>query len=345
MVSNLSLMNTTDVIITTYMDPDFRNETLYPTNSSEFDSLFKDIKGSVTICFSCIGMLSNLIALVVLAREANRLPKQMVRLLINQSFIDCIVCIFMVIFIIRDGRNWITGIHVVDIIICYTVNSDMLYWSFAFISAQGLICIAGERYIAICKPFTYLKWKNSCLPTLIPGLSVYLYGTIVTLPYYLSVRFRDEVCLININSEQGSGYFAVQPFIWLVTYYFLPVTICAILYVCILRTLQRSMKLEKHSQNKTVSMASIQLTKMALTVTVLFVICVGINTISYFLITIGTTYYIYVLHTISISCVTINSMANPFIYVITMPFFKKYLKKAFCLSLGKRERTSISNLT
>ena len=343
MVSNLSLTNSTDAFSTSYTDTDFKSGTIYLNKSSDWDILFRDIKGPITIPGFCIGILTNLLALVVLAREANRLPRLMGRLLINQAFIDCIVCIFMINYIIKDGRQWMTGIFVVDVVICYTINSDMLYWSFAFISAQGLICIAGERYMAICKPFTYLKWKNSCLPSVVLCLFVYVYGTLVTLPYYLSIRFRNRVCLININSKQESGFFAVQPFIWLVTYYILPVTICAILYVYILRTLQRSMKLEKHSENKTVSQASVQLTKTGLTVTILFIICVGINTIPYVLVTIGFIDNDVIMHVIQLSCITLNSMVNPFIYVITMPFFKSSLKGLFCCSTLIRESTFSSN--
>ena len=340
----MNTMNTTDVFSTTSMDENVQNRSIYPTNSSEdWNILFQDFKGPVSITGSCIGIISNFIVLVVLAREANGLPRHMIRLLINQSFIDFAVCIFMANFILKYGGNWMTGIYVLDLIICYTLNCDMLYWTFAFISAHGLVCIASERYMAICRPFTYLKWKNSRRLSVGLCLSIYVYGIIVTLPYYLSVQFRDGVCLVNINGKQESGYYTIQPFLWLVTYYFIPVTLCASLYICILRTLQRSMNLEKHSENKTVSKASIQLTKTALTVTLLFVICVGIDTIPYVLVTIGYIGNTVTMHIIQLSCITINSMVNPFIYVITMPFFMSSLKRLFCCSKQKIERTSISD--
>ena len=114
----------------------------------------------------------------------------------------------------------------------------------------------------------------------------------------------------------------------------------ATLHGLILRKLRR--KLSSNQANKTIDNASSEITKTALTVSLIFVICLAFDSIYYILGYTGVTTY--ELNTpiqkIGVFLVALNSVANPFVYFILLPSYRVGLKQAFgCIIRSTKPKT------
>ena len=283
-----------------------------------------------------IGVLANVLVLLVLIRGSKQLPSLLRKLLIHQSLIDGIICLLVPM---HSYAQLTSSIYELDVFLCYTMQNQMLLWIFAFLSVQGLVCLAGERFLAICKPFTYIQWRNSSRLFSLLVLGLYLYGMGPSVLLILLTRYHNGTCQFANDSDKTYHVInTMYKYIWGPTYYIIPVLMISILYFKILNALRRSKLLPKSSNDSTVDKASTQLTKTAFTVTVLFIIFIGFGAMTNVLQVFGVIdFNKHVL--LAVLCMTtLNSVANPFVYVILLPFFRRNVRTVlFCCKVGNND--------
>ena len=245
-----------------------------------------------------------------------------------------------------QGMKHVLYVCFLDTVVCYIVNCQVLYLFSVSISIHGLVLLAGERFIAVCKPFQYIYVKNSrCVPAL-AFLCIYTFAFAACLPYVLVCSFRNGTCIADVSPEFYNNhifksdifkqyFLRIFPYVWFLSYYIVPVVAVCILYSLVVNALRRSMYFTGNSGNKIVQDAATEITKTGLTVTILFLLFVGVDMINYMLEYSGVIDYDLTIKTIGLFFTTLNSVVNPFIYVLIMPMFRKSLHKKVCCLLRK----------
>ena len=320
------------------------------------DSLLSKTIGRVFILsMACLGLIANFIVLIILWRISKRLPKLLVKLLVHQSIVDGFICLFTMITGIHNDTMFSTNIQFLDTVLCYVVNCQVPYWISVSLSTHGLVLLAGERFIAVCKPFKYLYIKDSrCIPA-IAFLCIYTFALVVSIPDICVCRYSNGTCLSSGTPEYATSdiflnehfryyFFTILPYVWFIVYYIVPVAAVCVLYALILNALRHSISLSTHSKNKTVANAANEITKTGLTVTILFIVFMGVVMVSNILAHNGVLKYNLTVDTIGMFFTTLNSVVNPFIYVLFMPTFQKCLRRTLCcnrvtiLNIGRYTR-------
>ena len=309
----------------------------YNQESVMFDMHLNSIsRNPILATLGAIGVLANALVLLVLIRGSKQLPSLLRKLLIHQSLIDGIICLFVPV---HAYASFTSSVYELDVFLCYTMKNQLFLWVAAFISVQGLVCLAGERFLAICKPFTYIQWRDSSRLFAFLLLCLYLYGMGPSVLLMLLTRYHNGTCQTWIDTDETSHVInSMFTYIWCPTYYIIPVLMLTILYSKILNALRRSKSLPKSSNDNTIDRASTQLTKTAFTVTVLFIILIGVDAMANVLKVFGVIDYDRNVLFVVLCVTTLNSIVNPFVYVILMPFFRRNLRRAlFCCEVRRSD--------
>ena len=280
------------------------------------------------------GALANALVLIVLTKGVKMSPV-LILLFKHQCCADIIVCIFSAI-ISKEQVLRLFDDRVIDHILCHVWHSQSLYWLFVFVSAQNLVLIASERYLAVCKPFLFLRVKPKTTYLVLVG--VYIYSTVCSLPLFFVREFVDGLCVEDMFDTQHPikfQFFRIYPYIWLTTFYLLPTVSFCVFYANVLRGLKQSLSMKntnKQKSNSPVGKAASELTKTAITVTIIFVVCMSFETFCYLLYGEGIITYVSAspIQKIGVFLTVANSVANPFIYTACMPVFRESYKSIFC---------------
>ena len=287
------------------------------------------------ITLASVGVIANLLVIIALFRVGKKFPSITATFLKNQSVADAMVCVCGIIVGTQGSEMFKSSSYIADVILCFMFNNQLMYWLFSFISCQSLVCLAAERYLAVCKPFTYMQVRNSKSKHAIIICCVYLYSIAILVPSHVrTTRYSDKgVCKIFFEYEFDNSFFVIFLVLsWPALYFWIPlITVCT-LYTMVFIGLKRSSKLNNQSHNSTLARASAQITRTALIVTSLHISLVGYESTYFPLMYFGLVSYTKTAHFISNVLTIANSVANPFIYVLTMPIFKNSFKGLCCQS-------------
>ena len=303
---------------------------LFGNNTSSVPSWVFIVDISQTV-MAAIGMVANLFALFVLMRPSNAFAMPLTMLLKHQSFLDALALCFTIIGVVQPPM-WGIGNVFFDHIICHIWHSQALLWWSLFMSAQNLVCIAGERYLAVCRPFYYIKIRKNRVYCLI--FCLYVYGITNFFGGVSQVLVVDGQCMFMYayDSQALKTFFVVFSIYWCIAFSIVPCICFCVFYFKILRRLHRARKLrnEQGTDQTTLSAASRQFVKTAITVTIIFVIAMGFEGFYYMLGNTNVTTYVVnsPLQKVSVLLATFNSVANPFVYAILLPTFRRNVRKA-----------------
>ena len=314
------------------------NETiLFGNNTSSVPPWVFIVDVSQTV-MAAVGMVANLFALFVLMRPGNAFAMPLTMLLKHQSFIDALALCFTIIGVVQPPM-WGIGNAFFDYIICHIWHSQALLWWSMFMSGQNLVCIAAERYLAVCRPFYYIQIRKSRVYCLI--FCLYVYGITNFFGTVFNTRFVDGECLdmYAYDGQAMQTFFFVFSIYCCVTFSIVPCICFCVFYFKILRRLQEARKLRKdqRTDQTTLSTASREFVKTAITVTIIFVIAMEFAGFYYML---GNNkLFTYVVNSptqkVSVLFATFNSVANPFVYAILLPTFRRNIQKAMsCTEKG-----------
>ena len=307
---------------------------LNDTHEWTIDSTLEVTKRIVLVTQASVGFIANLLVIAVVSRAGKQFPKVTGTFLKNQAASDAMVCLFGFIIGITGDTMLTTKNYLFDAILCYTLNNQQLFYLFVFSSSQSLVCLACERYLAVCKPFIYLQVRNSKSKHALAIVCVYLYSLLITLSINMQLtNYSSGVCITFLSydtTSDGSYSESITIYIWFTLFFCLPLVTLCILYMKVIIGLRRSIKLNMHSQSSVLTTAASQITRTSLIVTLLFILLIGFE--SCFFILGFHNIWVYDLTLLFVSNILIiaNSVANPFIYVIMMPIFRKSITKSVC---------------
>ena len=275
------------------MTPHVNNETiLFGNNTSPVPSWVFIIDVSQTV-MAAVGMVANLFALFVLMRPGNAFSMPLTIFLKHQSFLDALALCFTIIGVVQPPM-WGIGNVFFDYIICHIWHSQAFLWWSMFVSGQNLICIAGERYLAVCRPFYYIQIRKNRVYCLI--IFLYVYGITNFIGAVFEVRFVNRQCvyMYAYDGQAMKTFIVVFSIYCCATFSIVPCIFFCVFYFKILQRLHqaRQLRKEQRTDQTTLSTASKEFVKTAITVTIIFVIAMGFAGFYYMFGNINVTTYV-----------------------------------------------------
>ena len=279
-----------------------------------------------------IGMVANTLTLVTLTVNGRAFSRLTVVLLKHQSSVDVVVCA-LASGVFMQTSVWHIGLRAVDYVICFLWHSQYIYWAYVLLSVWNLVFIAVDRLIAVCYPMKY---------NTLPVRSLKIAIAVMYAPCILSpapsmglVRFVHGRCVLGRSLSSGHAYRFYYSFsiYWLFVTYIIPVILLLGLYWRIVLQLRRyRITIASASQSHTLTLSTIRVTKCAITVAVVFMMTISYDSIYFCLGNVGVLNYDLgsPLQLVGIMLTVCNSLANPFMYTLFMPAFRRSLQTTIC---------------
>ena len=326
------------------------NTQLWRTLTSEGQSLttdYADYAGVLTILLpmtqrtlteyitialiAVLGLVGNALVVIVMIKNSV-LRKQATNVLIlNQSVIDFMAAISIsitstieVLYAYGLINVQLNDSSFFSHLWCAWFQNHDIIRPFFYTSTLSMICIAVERYIGICHPFTHLKWgKNKIVkPSLV---FMYLLGPVISLYLpHATTRLEDGHCVWKITKLIAN----IEVPGVLMTYYVLPIAVLVTLYALIVKKLASNLEANSNNGNYHVStekktyLAKVNTIKMLITVAAFFIICWTGVIIDYILVT-TNTFRSDVMYTVCELLMFANCCCNPFIYILRSKTFRR----------------------
>lgn len=315
----------------------------------EDQPLWMEIFDDVQLLCTVIGFLANTLTLIVLFLNYKGFSRVILILLRHQSIADAWVCL-MAAILIKQPFMWMTGFYYIDVFVCYCWHGQAFYWGGVTLSTYNLMLIALERYLAVCRPFDHgpVNMMSRRKMALL-FLALYVSVVVITHGTYIQTRLTADGECVNEYAFSGTAvevYFFGFVIFTYITTYLIPVVFMAGLYGLVIHQLNKRLKDTKLGHSCIVDRASTELTKTAIAVTIIFIISIGYDLNYYLLGYTGVT--VYELGTpiqkIGVFLSNLNSVANPFVYALLMPMYRRSVYETFACCLPRRS-TDITTST
>ncbi len=288
-----------------------------------------DIIDIIQLTVAFIGVICNVLAFITFVKNAKVFSKTVRILLGHQSLLDAVVC--LVVTPVIGCKSLISDNVYLNTLMCYIWTSQFIYWSFLYLSVLNLLLIATERYLLICHPFIHQRYVGSYHKRALA--SCYVISLIINCPDFFMVSYKDKQCLHEplFNTQQFSNFNSFYGFLCLCMFYIGPVICFIILYRNVLNVLSSRAHNIELGHTDRISRASKRFTKTVITVTVIFILSMGYDSIYYMLGQVGVVIYDNELLTTRIGffLTIINSVSGPFVYLLFMPNFCLTFRNTF----------------
>ncbi|ELU18362.1 hypothetical protein CAPTEDRAFT_185678 [Capitella teleta] len=300
-------------------------------------SVFDYIQVTLTIA----GFLANILTLVTLVKSARRFSRLIKILLQHQSLVDACVCACATALILQPSM-WLPGNAFGDHFVCYIWHGQAAYWGLVTLSTYNLVLIALERYLAICRPFAHTRCSDYSRKKLATyGAWLYVFCLFLTHGTYIQTRLTDGQCKSEyaFDGKWTKLYFTSFVIFTYITTYLIPALTMALLYSLVAHQLRKRKENTELGKSKTIDRATDQLTKTAVTVTIIFILSVGYDLHFYLL---GYNHVIeYTFGSpeqkVGVFLSNLNSVANPLVYALLMPIYRKCVVETICPRRAKSE--------
>ena len=280
-----------------------------------------------------LGFVANIATVLTLNKNGTAFSEAILVLFSHQSGIDAMLCLLTALYNWLPSM-WLTGIYHIDLFICHTWHSLTINATLMVISVWNLVLIAFERFLAISYPFKHQNLTKYKL-RIFKGL-IYLCSTLVVLPTLFQTSLRNNTCYPESHFKNKFGQVLQEVSrVWaFITDVATPFILFIVFYGSVLYTFRQRRKSENMSSSNIINKATAQLTKTAIVVTVIFFFCIGYAHLLYMFQGLGIIKF-FVVNTASFKIgmwlMTVNSMANPFVYASLMPAYRRSIMKTFCV--------------
>ncbi|CAH1791929.1 unnamed protein product [Owenia fusiformis] len=313
----------------TLMVKDGENTTIHPTgnNTSAVDSAIYKV---IFYGLGSVGFCGNILVVFVFMNSRIQRRKITNMLIINQSTVDTLASMFLILNHLFDDNGLITKPGIVAELYCKLWLSQYTLWSTMTVSTFNLVALTLERYFAVIHPFIYtLKFTgmNVSIAIGVVWLSGLIFSSLNIWTTYLD----------GITCKPWAGYPSelfrnVCGVVTVCVMVFIPVGIFIGCYIRIAMEIYRQAKMTDTSSHRDTQMskAKINIIRTLLLVSVCFFLCWITN---------GTYYMLYSLGVLpnfespiykpSVIASYVNCCVNPFIYVFSYNAFQGALKEAF----------------
>ena len=288
----------------------------------------------VQLASTSVGFFANILTLITLYVSPAGFSRLILLLFRHQSLVDSWVCA-MASVVMLQPFHWLSGNKYIDVLICHAWHGQAFYWGAVTLSTYNLVIISFERYMAVLHPFKHAKLANISRKQLVFWFAfLYVLCLVITHGTYIQTRMKDGEC-VNEYAFDGpvmKRFFSAFVIFTYITTYFLPAVIMGTAYGIISRKLHARQKDTNLGQSNLIDRAGAQVTKTAITVTVIFIVSIGYDLHYYLLGHTGAA--VYELNTpyqkVGVFLSNLNSCANPFVYAIIMPIFRLSMLRTFC---------------
>ena len=301
----------------------------------------------VQLTCTLLGFVVNVMTVITLYRNPRGFSRLILTLFRHQSLVDSLVCA-MASAVMLQPFHWLSGNEYFDVFVCHAWHSQAFYWGAVTLSTYNLMIISLERYLAVIHPFKHAQLSGISGRKMAAWcFFLYVLCVLVTHGTYIQTRLKDGQCINEYafdGPEIKQFFFAFVIFTYIATY-LVPVVVMATMYSLISRALHVRMNDTALGHSKLVDRAGAQVTKTAISVTVVFIVSIGYD-LHYYLL--GHTGVVdYKLNTpyqkVGVFLSNMNSCVNPFIYAIVMPIFRHSMTRTFCCKPDHRTMTSNSS--
>lgn len=271
------------------------------------------------LAVNLVGMVGNFALFLLLGRRplGSRLATLFFRC---QSLADLGVCLIASAFALQP-KLWLVPhtSHAINYLICNAWHSQVLYWFFVQLSIVNLILIGLERYWAVTKPLFY-KQLDPNRHGVVCLLIANIYAAIFAIPNlwettYLPSECEVPVCVAQKNSPGEQLMLKAYSIAWFLGVYLLGLCLLIFCYTRVIGVLKSSpLCLDGRSNKK--ERAARDFTRLALVITVAYILCITYDAVAYVLGRTGLWAYKYgtLPHKMGIFVVSLNSFLNPCIY-------------------------------
>ncbi|KAK3696882.1 hypothetical protein QZH41_013730, partial [Actinostola sp. cb2023] len=279
----------------------------------------------VMIVTNVIG--NSLVVLTVIKTRSMRTP--MNYLLVNLAIADMTVGVFIAPRRVTRATYIFSHAYThpgstAGTYVCKLLTGEVFTWVGALCSVYTLVAISIERYYAVMKPysnrgrFTMNKFK-------LTAAACWIFATLWNLPLFIFSYFdeKNKFCNFAWPFKDFTKYHStINAFV----YGAIPIITMVCLYSRVTYRLWFNMKGMQASQQGTIK-ARKRVTKMVLTVSIIFCITWMPNIVTYPVAAYSDTPLYDAIHIVSIVCVTFNSSINPIIYSLQSHVFPKGKKR------------------
>ncbi|KAI0213424.1 hypothetical protein LSAT2_001540 [Lamellibrachia satsuma] len=306
--------------------------TTYLGGETATTPLWRRIMNAGLLGMAGTGVVANTMTFVTLTVNGRSFSRLTVVLLKHQALIDAAVCA-LASGVFMQTSVWHVGQYAVDYAVCYIWHSQYIYWGVALLSVWNLVFIAIDRLIAVCFPIKYKSLSSR-------GLKIAI--AIMYVPCFLSpapsirlVTFTHGQCILGITlpPDLAEAFYYWFSIYWLFVAYIVPMVSFLLLYGRTVLQLRHHRKaIASAVQSQTLTKSTIRVTKCAITLTVIFAATISYDSIYFCLGNVGVTSYHLgaPVQLVGILMTVCNSLANPFMYAIFMPTFRRSLRRTIC---------------
>ena len=226
---------------------------------------------------------------------------------------------------------WVTRLYYIDLFICHAWHSQVLFVVFLVVSIWNLVLISFERYLAICQPFHHQDLTKKKLWIII--CSFYPIATLAMSTALFQTTLRNGECFpeLHFNTKVGQTVILAYAIFAFCFDYVIPCILFFIFYGAIIQTFYRRRKSAEMASSRVIDKATVELTKTAIIVTMIFFVSIGYDHWYYLLAHIGVVEYAVnsFVTKVGFWFFSFNSAANPFVYALLMPAYRRSLQRTF----------------
>lgn len=290
------------------------------------------------LAVNILGIIGNLALFIILRRR--HLGSRLATLFFScQSILDLMVCLMSAAHIVQPAL-WLVGDNTIgQFLICHGWHSLVLYLFFVQYSIVNIVLIGLERYWAVVKPIMYQKlsirrhgWSSIAITL--------TYSAVFAIPNLWETKYIRTcgigLCISQSFSPEVGLMLKIYSVMWFIFIFFLPLLLLIFFYARVIAVLRSSQTLAPCSKK---DKAAAQFTRMAICVTIVYVLCITYDAFAYMLGRTGVIQYTYnsVMHALGMFVISLNSCANPYIYF----FF--VMRTSFMKMLRRRNRQRANN--
>ena len=287
-----------------------------------------------------LGLVANVTSFFVFLRNRKKFPRISRMLLQNQAVADICVCVFGIgMYTQKHTGLYVSKNAVFDEILCHTWHGQAIYWTSILVSVWALVLLAIERFLMVVYPYAHRNIKEKQIYLATSG--TFLIILIMTIPLYFQVSYdrKEGKCMRGHNqlyfkTDSFRKFMSVYATFWFIIIYVVPISCFVGLYSKVILTLRRRVQDQgqTHQGSRIFSKANKQMTKTGIAVAVVSMICLSWDSLFYFIAHNSNLEYEFGTHRqhVGVFLAALNSCANPFIYLATLPIFKRSLEKAIC---------------
>ncbi len=298
------------------------------------EPLWRLIMDKSQLSLTIIGAVANAITVLTLLKNPGSFPRIIRFLLTHQGVVDALTCTFGALLLVGEP-NGSLGVYGLDTFICMLWHGQFIYWCSVFISIYNLVIIAAERYLAVCLPFRHTDFTKGRVIIILAV--IYFLCPICTAGAAFQNRINENGTCVSEHYMQGDiieFFYAMFSVTTLFTYWGIPFCSFLFFYGMVAFKLNQRKQNTDFGSTKAIDNASKQLTKTAVVVTCIFIVALGYDIWYYLLGKFEVVVYKNntPLQKIGVWLSSFNSVANPFVYILMMPVYRKCVIRTICPS-------------